>query len=114
MDRIAGGVYKFVIGSPEEHTPVSVLKPQPRLAELAALPDLPCPMDKEACVWSVTPRALTIELPLDPEEDLYGLGLQMKSFRQTGRKKLLRSNSDPTSDTGDSHAPVPFLASTAG
>lgn len=58
--------------------------------------------------------AVTLELPLEPSEDLYGLGLMLKSFRQTGLKKKLRSNSDPTSDNGDTHAPVPFYVSTKG
>ena len=61
-----------------------------------------------------TPRGVLVKLPLSPEERLFGLGLQLKSVDQTGKKKHLRVNSDPVADTGDSHAPVPFFLSTAG
>jgi alpha-D-xyloside xylohydrolase len=42
------------------------------------------------------------------------LGLQLLSFNQRKRKKMLRVNSDPRLDLGDSHAPVPFYVTTAG
>ncbi|HSI84135.1 MAG TPA: TIM-barrel domain-containing protein [Candidatus Methylacidiphilales bacterium] len=57
---------------------------------------------------------LLINIPLGDREEVYGMGLQLKSLRQTGKKKTLRVNSDPIADTGDSHAPVPFYVSTAG
>jgi alpha-D-xyloside xylohydrolase len=55
-----------------------------------------------------------VSLPLGPNELVYGLGLQLQSFLQRGRKKLLRVNADPKMDSGDSHAPVPFYVSTRG
>jgi len=33
---------------------------------------------------------------------------------QNGKKKIIRTNADPASDSGDSHAPVPFYVSTLG
>ncbi len=59
-------------------------------------------------------RGLQIMLPMDTQEDIYGFGLQFRSLNQAGRKRLLRVNSDPAADTGESHAPVPFYISTAG
>ena len=64
--------------------------------------------------FEVSGRGCTIRLPLFEEEQLYGFGLQMHSFRQNGRKKTIRTNADPRSDSGDSHAPVPFYVSTLG
>lgn len=64
--------------------------------------------------FRVTKRGCILELPMQENEHFYGLGLQLKSFDHTGRKYTLRVNSDPTSATGDSHAPVPFFVSTAG
>ncbi len=114
MIQIANGVYRMTFGTPEAFTPVGILKPRPRFEALNALPDCPPPFREDQIRFFSRRGSVTLELPLDPSEDLYGLGLMLKSFRQTGLKKKLRTNSDPTADTGDTHAPVPFCVSTAG
>lgn len=112
--KLANGIYRLSFGTPEDLTPVSVLKPQPCYDAINALPDGQLPFPKEAISFRERAGGCLLELPLDPAEDLYGMGLMLKSFRQTGLKKQLRANSDPTADTGDSHAPVPFYLSTHG
>lgn len=112
--KIANGVYRLTFGSPEEFTPVSVLKPNIRLDSLNRLQDNALPFPAESILFKEKAGGCLLEIPLDPKEDIYGMGLMLKSFRQTGLKKQLRANSDPTADTGDSHAPVPFYLSTAG
>lgn len=114
MIRIANGIYKMTFGTPEKFTPVSVLGTDPDNRGLSVLPDNKPPFCEDDIVFSRRKGAITLEIPLDPSEDVYGLGLMLKSFRQTGLKKKLRSNSDPTADTGDTHAPVPFYATTKG
>lgn len=59
-------------------------------------------------------RGCCLRLPLKADEQIYGLGLQLKCFNLRGKKLTLRPNADPVSPTGDSHAPVPFFVSTAG
>jgi alpha-D-xyloside xylohydrolase len=59
-------------------------------------------------------RGYVVELPLRPNEEIYGFGLQFLSFAQRGKKKVARVNADPKMDTGDSHAPVPFYVTTEG
>ncbi len=59
-------------------------------------------------------RGCVLRLPLEENEQIYGMGLQLKCFNLRGRKITLRPNADPVSPTGDSHAPVPFFVSTAG
>ncbi len=59
-------------------------------------------------------RGCVLTLPLGKDEQIYGLGLQLKTFNLRGRKFTLRPNADPAAPTGDSHAPVPFFVSTAG
>lgn len=112
--KIAKGIYRLTFGTPEELTPVSVLKPQPCYDAINALAEQELPFPAEAVSFRERAGGCLLELPLDPAEDLYGMGLMLKSFRQTGLKKQLRANSDPTADTGDSHAPVPFYLSTKG
>lgn len=114
MIKIANGIYKMTFGTPEKFTPVSILKPDIRYTELNELSDNAAPFTESDIRFRKRTGAVTLELPLEPSEDLYGLGLMLKSFRQTGLKKKLRSNSDPTSDNGDTHAPVPFYVSTKG
>lgn len=59
-------------------------------------------------------RGCCIILPLEPDEQIYGLGLQLKAFNLRGKKLTVRPNADPVSPNGDSHAPVPFFISTKG
>ena len=112
--KIASGVYKLSFGMPETITPVSVLKPDIQYGAINQLPEFELPAAMQDIAFRERASGCLLEIPLDPKEDLYGLGLMLKSFRQTGLKKRLCANSDPASDTGDSHAPVPFYLSTAG
>ena len=100
--RFAGTVYTNVgsVGLTPENTQV--------------LPSAEAPFTQTDIHFLATNRGCRLELPLQATEQIYGLGLQMKSFRQNGKKKQLRVNSDPIADTGDSHAPVPLYVSTAG
>lgn len=109
------GIWRIRLGSPEEHTPHSVLphcSKEEAIAELPACSD--CPIDPVRIVGELTSRGYLVSLPLGKEEQVYGLGLQLLSFNQRGKKKTLRINSDPVADTGDSHAPVPFYVTSSG
>ena len=53
-------------------------------------------------------------IPLAPNEQIYGFGLQFLSMQQRGKKRVTRVNADPKFDTGDSHAPVPFYVTSLG
>lgn len=64
--------------------------------------------------FKTTARGCLIELPLEADEEVYGFGLQLKGFNHKGHKLRLKVNSDPIANTGDSHAPVPFFATTHG
>lgn len=61
-----------------------------------------------------TARGCVLEFPLLENEQVYGFGLQLKGFNHKNHKLQLRTNSDPVSNTGDSHAPVPFFITTNG
>ena len=110
------GIRKLTFGEPESCVPSAQPYRKAPLAEaIAALPEPEtAPFPPEEIRFTVSPRGCRLELPLRPGEDLYGFGLQLKSLRQTGKKRTLRVNSDPVADTGDSHAPAPLYFSTAG
>jgi alpha-D-xyloside xylohydrolase len=109
------GIWRIQLGKPERHTPMA-FRDEPVAGDaLARLPRVDEPAIAPAHIrFRTTPRGSVIELPMSAGEDLYGGGLQLQSFRQTGRRKTLRVNSDPIADSGDSHAPLPFYLSTAG
>lgn len=114
MKKIANGIYKITLGKPEELSLVSVLKPDIKYDQLNRLEDVPCKFEDKDFSLKARKGYITVEIPLGQQENIYGFGLMLKSFKQTGLKKKLRANSDPTADTGDSHAPVPFYVSTEG
>lgn len=112
-EQVYPGVWRATIGTPEHYTPVSsrLVPPQTdafrRLPNVAAVPLLPIEGKR-------TTRGCLVQLPLRPDEQVFGFGLQLMSFAQRGKKKVARVNADPKIDTGDSHAPVPFYVTTEG
>ncbi len=112
-EQVHPGVWRARMGTPEKFTPVSGRLVPPQTDAFAKLPRVdaaPLPPIE----GMRTARGCLVRLPLRPEEQIYGLGLQMLSFAQRGKKKVARVNADPKIDTGDSHAPVPFYVTTEG
>lgn len=114
MLNVAPGIWKLSHGTPEAMAPVALREVPIADAALAAMPPVAAPAQAAQVRFETIDRGILLRLPLAEGESLFGLGLQLKSHEQRGKKKTLRVNSDPLADTGDSHAPVPFIASTAG
>lgn len=113
--RVAPGIWRIRFGTPERRTPVALRAVGPDRAGLAALPAVATPpFAADALRFTRTARGCIVEIPMGDGEQVYGFGLQLKSLNQTAKKRTVRVNSDPIADTGDSHAPAPFYASTAG
>ncbi len=111
-EQVYPGVWKYTIGVPEKITPTSTRHFPPAAEALKTLPDIQnCPINVSG---SVSSRGTLVSIPLEPDEMIYGLGLQLMSFQQRAKKKMLRVNADPEMDTGDSHAPVPFYVTSNG
>ncbi|MDR3710138.1 MAG: glycoside hydrolase family 31 protein [Capsulimonadaceae bacterium] len=112
---VAPGVWKLRLGEPEAAVPSALRQTNPSLDALSALGDPgSCPISTDQVGFDVSARGVRVFLPLGDEEQIYGLGLQLRGFNHRGGKRTLRVNSDPTVFLGDSHAPVPFYVSTAG
>lgn len=114
MHEIFPGVWKCTFGETEQHTPVKMHKHAPQAESLAALPKAALPFDTSAMTFDTTHRGVTITLPMDSAEDIFGFGLQMLSVNYAGRRRYVKVNSDPKMDTGEGHAPAPFYVSSAG
>lgn len=105
------GVWRATVGTPETHTPVR----DRLIATAQQLSVLPAVQQPELhAVGAVTARGAYVTLPLVEGELMYGFGLQLTSFQQRGKKRTNRVNADPTGDSGDSHAPVPFYVTSRG
>lgn len=106
---------RYTYGTPEEYTPVSVLGKRCGSREMDDLPRVDrAPFEKDDILFRTYSRGCILEIAVKDEEQFFGLGVQLKSVHQNCKKKTLRVNSDPSTDMGDGHAPVPFLLSTAG
>ncbi len=107
------GIWRATIGTPEAFSPVRSRLIDAKLDPLSNLPSvLACPL--EPLAGSTGSRGTLLHLPLQPHEGIYGFGLQFFAVAQRGKKRFIRVNADPKADSGDSHAPVPFYASTLG
>ena len=114
MQQIYPGIYTLTLGEPEAFTPLAFREYPPAEEALNAFAPTACPFSENEIAHWQSARGFTLELPLSGFEQIYGFGLQLKSFGQLGKKKTLRCNADPVANTGDSHAPVPFYVSTEG
>ena len=114
MEQIAKGVWKAVLGEPEELTPVYFREGSIRSEALESMGEASLPEALSRLHYEVTVRGITVTIPMSTTEDIFGFGLQLKSLNQAGRKRRIRVNSDPPADTGESHAPAPFYVSSAG
>ncbi len=106
------GIWCVRLGYPEAIVPSRFRSADPAepkgLAEVSA-----CPLDVTQWLARRSAQGFTVMIPAS-DEAYYGLGLQLKSLNQKAKKRVLRVNSDPPADTGDSHAPVPLLISPRG
>lgn len=98
---------KIVFGTPEQWTPS-------RFCKNFSYSETKIKYPVKEISFETNVRGCLLKMPLDADEQIYGLGLQLKGFSLRGRKHTIRPNADPIAFTGDSHAPVPFFVSTKG
>ena len=110
---VSPGIWRATLGAPETHTPVRDRLIPPATHAFASLPTVAVP-PIAAPQGQRTRRGIHASLSLAADELMYGFGLQLQSFQQRSRKRILRVNADPLADSGDSHAPVPFYVTTHG
>ena len=100
LTEVHPGVWRIRLGEPEPITPTGLFPRTPAAEGLEQLSRVSeCPVRVESVGGEVTPRGYLLSMPLVENEQVYGLGLQLHSFNQRGKKKTLRVNSDPVADT---------------
>lgn len=116
ITEMGRGVWRVRFGQPEPFTPHTVRERQPDWEGVARLPapgSLPFKPEEIAC--RVTSARTVVYVPCDePEDQIYGFGLDPAAYEQKGLRKYLSVCAGVMDKTGASHGPVPFWLSTKG
>ena len=113
-NRMHPTVFEWKIGEIKSLTPQSLLGSDERLSQLDGLAAGALPWQLARIEAAARPDGVILRIPMGEGERFYGLGLQLLSFLQNGRRKKLKANADAVADTGESHGPVPFYVSSDG
>jgi alpha-glucosidase (family GH31 glycosyl hydrolase) len=111
---VAPGVWKAIVGKPEQISPLGVAGIKPRTEALRALGSPSFPGLLAESKNELTDGKAYLRFPLQREEQIFGLGLNFKSVRQRGSIKNLHVDHYNGIDNGRTHAPVPFYVSDRG
>ncbi len=115
MEMIAPGVWRIRFGTPEKITPAALRTAGIKMDGFRHLPAADTmPFPAAEIGFRSTGRGCLVDLPLDKDEQVFGFGMNFKVLNATGLRRALRVTDAPETDTGDSHAPVPFYVSTRG
>ena len=79
--EVAPGVWKASIGTPEQVSLLGAAGGRPRTAALAEMRATTFPLDRAAVHAAAQNGRVSVRLPLAPDEQLYGLGLDFKRRR---------------------------------
>lgn len=113
-EQEAPGIWKAVVGTPEEVTPLFVAGIQPQIAALSTLGNPVFPENLRRSVGEFFDAKTMLRFPLERDEQLFGLGLNFKSVQQRGTVKELQVDHYGGTDNGRTHAPVAFYVSNRG
>ena len=109
----APGVWSAVIGRPEEVTYLSYAGAPSKISALRKMPAAAFPLDKQQIRGLIHNNLATARIPLEPQEKLYGLGLQFQGLNRRGHIYHLRTD-HYKSGNERLHAPTPFYVSSNG
>ncbi|MBQ3222655.1 MAG: glycoside hydrolase family 31 protein [Clostridia bacterium] len=105
------GVWKIILGAAKEEGLLSLGGGQ---ADEALLQGGECPLAAARIECEQVRERFVLRIPLDPEERLYGLGLNFHKMTLNYGVRHLRADHYGGKDNGRTHAPVPFYVSDAG
>ena len=108
------GVWKGVVGTPEEYSLLSVSGKMPLKEGFTRLPVVTLPALADEITATLNDGKTYITIPLQRQEQLYGFGLNFKTVHQRGRILNLHVDHYGGKDDGRTHATVPFYVSSCG
>ena len=112
-NEVAPGVWEASVGEPERLTLLGAAGQTPKRDALAKLTRAEFPFAAGEARARVAGGKVALRFPLEPDEEIFGLGVDFKSLRRTG--STLRLHVDHWGGVpGRTHAPVPFYVSSRG
>lgn len=112
--EVAPGIWKAVIGNPEDFDLLKAAGATPNAEGLQNLGGAKFPLEMADIHWQSTDGKIFLRFPLEREEQLYGFGLNFKTVHQRGQILRLHVDHYDEIDNGRTHAPVPFYVSSKG
>lgn len=112
--EVAPGVWKAVVGTPDQFDLLKAVEVAPKLEALEKLEKTGFPLSEADIIGEVTDGKTYLRFPLVKEEQLYGFGLNFKTVQQRGKILQLHVDHYGGTDNGRTHAPVPFYVSDKG
>lgn len=108
------GVWKGVVGTPEDYSLLNVSGTVPLKDGFSRLPVVDLPALADEIVGTIQDGKTSLRIPLKKKEQLYGFGLNFQTVHQRGKILNLHVDHYGGKDNGRTHAPVPFYVSSAG
>ena len=112
--QVEPGVWKGVVGSPEEYSLLGVAGVAPQKEGFSRLPEVELPGLANEIVGTIQDGKTSLRIPLQKKEQLYGFGLNCQTVHQRGKILNLHVDHYGGRDNGRTHAPVPFYISSRG
>jgi alpha-glucosidase (family GH31 glycosyl hydrolase) len=112
--EVEPGIWKGIIGKPEEYDLLKVAGVQPYHAGLAQMPKAAFPLPQQEITGSVQGGKTYLRFPLEKKEQLFGFGLNFQTVFQRGKVLTLHVDNYAGKDNGRTHAPTPFYVSSNG
>ncbi|MDE5701721.1 MAG: DUF5110 domain-containing protein [Bacteroides sp.] len=112
--QVEPGVWKGVVGSPEEYSLLGVAGVAPQKEGFSRLPEVELPGLANEIVGTIQDGKTSLRIPLQKKEPLYGFGLNFQTVHQRGKILNLHVDHYGGRDNGRTHAPVPFYISSRG
>jgi alpha-glucosidase (family GH31 glycosyl hydrolase) len=112
--QAAPGVWKSVVGNPDNLDLFKAAEISPSISGLAKLGPAQFPIAENEIAAEIINGETYIRFPLEKNEQLYGFGLNFKTVHQRGKILQLHVDHYGGTDNGRTHAPVPFYVSDRG
>jgi len=112
--EVASGVWKGIIGKPEEYDLIKASGSIPNKVALAKMATVKFPLSQNDIAGTINDGKTYLRFPLDKEEQLYGFGLNFQTVHQRGKILQMHMDHYGGKDNGRTHAPVPFYVSSNG
>lgn len=112
--QVEAGVWKGVIGTPEDYSLLDASAVVPLKEGFTRLPEVSLPDLADEIIGSIQDGRTNLRIPLQKNEQLYGFGLNFQTVHQRGKILNLHVDHYGGKDNGRTHAPVPFYVSSLG